>query len=118
MKVRKIIGLLTLVPMLMYGQYNRPGSTDAQFLKIGVSPRATALGDAYIAVVNGAEGTYYNAAALPWVKGTVKKVVRISISSKKRSRLPEGSCTRNARAPSGPVSIAPMPRQPDVAALP
>jgi hypothetical protein len=70
MKVRKTIGLLTLVPMLVYGQYNRPGSTDAQFLKIGVSPRATALSDAYIAVVNGAEATYYNAAALPWVKGT------------------------------------------------
>lgn len=70
MKVQKIIGLLALVPMLAYGQYNRPGSTDAQFLKIGVSPRATALGDAYIAIADGAEGTYYNAAALPWVKGT------------------------------------------------
>jgi len=68
--VRKIIGPLLLVPMLLHGQYNRPGSTDAQFLKIGVSPRATALSDAYIAVVNGAEATYYNSAALPWVKGT------------------------------------------------
>ncbi len=70
MKLPKIIGLLAFVPVLAFGQYNRPGSTDAQFLKIGVSPRATALGDAYIAVVNGAEGTYYNVAALPWVKGT------------------------------------------------
>ncbi len=68
--VRKLIGPLLLVPALLYGQYDRPGSTDAQFLKIGVSPRATALSDAYISVVNGAEATYYNSAALPWVKGT------------------------------------------------
>jgi hypothetical protein len=67
--VRKIVGFLVLVPMLLYGQYNRPGSTDAQFLKIGVSPRATALSDAYIAVVTGAEATYYNAAALPHIQG-------------------------------------------------
>jgi hypothetical protein len=51
-------------------QYDRPGSTDAQFLKIGVSPRGTALSDAYIAVVGGAEATYYNSSALPWMKGT------------------------------------------------
>src|SRR5512140_2771111 len=68
--LRKIIGPLLLVPALVYGQYDRPGSTDAQFLKIGVSPRATALSDAYIAVVNGAEAGYYNSAALPWIKGT------------------------------------------------
>lgn len=28
------------------------------------------MGDAYISVVQGAEATYYNAAALPWIKGT------------------------------------------------
>jgi hypothetical protein len=68
--IRKIIGPLLLLPALLFGQYNRPGSTDAQFLKIGVSPRATAMSDAYIAVVNGAEATYYNPAALPWIEGT------------------------------------------------
>jgi hypothetical protein len=68
--LRKIFGPLLLVPALAFGQYDRPGSTDAQFLKIGVSPRATALSDAYIAVVDGAEAGYYNSAALPWIKGT------------------------------------------------
>ena len=48
--VRTLLVPLLLVPGLLFGQYNRPGSTDAQFLKIGVSPRATALADAYIAV--------------------------------------------------------------------
>lgn len=68
--VRRIVGLLVAVPMLSLGQYNRPGSTDAQFLKIGVSPRGAAMSDAYIAGVNGAEATYYNSAALPWMQGT------------------------------------------------
>ena len=58
-----------LLPALLYGQYNRPGSTDAQFLKIGVSARGTGMADAYIAVVNGADATYYNCAALPWIQG-------------------------------------------------
>ncbi len=67
---RLLLFLPFLLPALLYGQYDRPGSTDAQFLKIGVSPRATALSDAYIAVVDGAEATYYNSAAVPWIKGT------------------------------------------------
>jgi hypothetical protein len=66
---RWVIGML-LIPALSLAQYDRPGSTDAQFLKIGVSPRGTALSDAYIAVVTGAEATYYNSSALPWMKGT------------------------------------------------
>ncbi len=67
--IHKIIFSLIILPVIVSAQYERPGSTDAQFLKIGVSPRGTALGDAYIAVVNGAEATYYNSAALPWIKG-------------------------------------------------
>jgi hypothetical protein len=68
--IQKIVGIAALIPALVFGQYNRPGSTDAQFLKIGVSPRATGMSDAYIAVANGAEATYYNTAAIPWVQGT------------------------------------------------
>lgn len=51
-------------------QYERPGSTDAQFLKIDTSPRAAAMGGAYISVVEGAEAAYYNPAALAWVPHT------------------------------------------------
>lgn len=69
MMKRTVIGFLMLVPVLLYGQYNRPGSTDAQFLKIGVSARGTGMADAYMAAVDGADAAYYNCAALPWVKG-------------------------------------------------
>lgn len=68
--IARTFGVLLLMSVAVVAQYNRPGSTDAQFLKIGVSPRGTAMADAYIAAVNGAEGTYYNSAALPWIKGT------------------------------------------------
>ncbi len=52
------------IPAFLLGQYERPGSASAQFLKIGVSPRAAAMSDAYIAIARGAEGTYYNPAVL------------------------------------------------------
>ena len=67
---RKLIFTLMLFPTLLFAQYERPGSTDAQFLKIGVSARSAGMGDAYIAVVEGAEATHYNPAALAWVKGS------------------------------------------------
>jgi len=63
-----LIGILLFLPVLLYAQYNRPGSTDAQFLKIGVSARGTGMADAYLASVEGAEATYYNPAAMPWIR--------------------------------------------------
>jgi hypothetical protein len=67
--IHKIYCALLFIPAVLCAQYDRPGSTDAQFLKIGISPRGTAMGDAYIAVVTGAEATYYNPAMLAWSKG-------------------------------------------------
>jgi hypothetical protein len=67
---RTCLAVLVILPLLASAQYNRPGSSDAQFMKIGISPRGTAMSDAYIAAVNGAEATFYNSAALPWTQGT------------------------------------------------
>ena len=67
---KKLILVLLLFPSLLFAQYQRPGSTDAQFLKIGVSARAEAMSGAYIAVVTGAEATYYNPAALARIDGS------------------------------------------------
>ncbi|MBD3226235.1 MAG: PorV/PorQ family protein [Caldithrix sp.] len=67
---RKLLAFVLLMPLVIYGQYERPGSTSAQFLKIDVSPRAAAMGHAYISVSDGAEGTVYNPAALAWIRGT------------------------------------------------
>jgi len=68
--MRRFLAFMVLLPAISTAQYDRPGSTDGQFLKIGVSPRGTAMSDAFIAAVRGAEATYYNASSMPWVQGT------------------------------------------------
>lgn len=68
--LKKLSFLIFIVPLFLFAQYERPGSTSAQFLKIGVSPRAAAMGHAYISVAEGAEATVYNPAALVWIKGS------------------------------------------------
>ncbi len=62
--LRWSVVIFCLLPALLVGQYERPGSAAAPFLKIGVSPRAVGMGDAYIAVARGAEAAYYNPSAL------------------------------------------------------
>lgn len=69
MILRAVI-LIFMFPIILISQYERPGSADAQFLKISISPRGSALGDALISTVQGAEATYYNSAALPLQKRT------------------------------------------------
>ena len=59
-----------MLPAVAVAQYERPGSSDAQFLKIGVSARGAGMGDAFIALVDGAEAAYYNPAALAWIPGS------------------------------------------------
>jgi hypothetical protein len=66
--IKKLFLLLLLTPLFIFAQYERPGSTDAQFLKIGVSPRATGMAGAFISISDGAEATYYNPAALSRIK--------------------------------------------------
>ena len=64
-----IVLLLTAAgatPETTQAQYTRPGSVSATFLNLGVSARAAGMGGAYIAMVDGATGTYYNPSALPW----------------------------------------------------
>ncbi len=68
--IKKFVLLFVLVPFVLMAQYERPGSTDGQFLRISVSPRAAAMGDAYISVTDGAEATYYNPAALARIPNT------------------------------------------------
>ncbi len=59
--------ILLLIPALLFGGYERPGSTSGQFLKIGVSARAVGMGEAYLAVVDDASSVYYNPACLPLI---------------------------------------------------
>lgn len=65
---RSLFILFLIIPSISFSQYQRPGSSVAQFLDIGVSARAEAMAGAFISVEEGAEGAYYNPAMLTSVK--------------------------------------------------
>jgi len=67
--MRKLLSCTFLMPLLLYGVYDRPGSTTAQMLKIGCHARAVGMGEAYIAVADDASALYYNPACLARVNG-------------------------------------------------
>ncbi len=65
---KKIISTLTLVivmtPFHLYAQAGSGGKTGLSFLKFGVGGRASAMGEAFTAVVNDAYSTFWNPAGL------------------------------------------------------
>lgn len=68
--LRYLISLILVLSYTAFAQYQRPGSTSAQFLKIDVSPRGAGMAGAFIATVTGAEGAYYNPAIIAELNGT------------------------------------------------
>lgn len=66
----KITIIILITACFVFAQYERPGSTAAQFLKIDVSPRGAGMAGSYISVVEGAEATFYNPAVIAELEGT------------------------------------------------
>jgi len=63
--------LLILIPVFLCGQdVAKVGTAGAQFLKIGLSARATGMGEAFNVVVNNSEAIYWNPAALVLVENS------------------------------------------------
>ena len=67
--MRKYICTLIIISCFAFGQYERPGSSAAQFLDIGVNPRAESMAGAFISMTSGAGACYYNPAALTMLAG-------------------------------------------------
>ena len=85
MKLRKsllvaIVGAalsVTAVPNAMAAEiFAKVGTFGAQFLKIGVSARATGMGSAYTAVADNAEGVYWNPAGIVSVRDNQRQKPR------------------------------------------
>jgi hypothetical protein len=66
---RVIIGVLALL-MPAVAHAGDPGSAGALFLRIGMGARASAMGEAYVAVAEGASTVYWNPGAMAAVLGT------------------------------------------------
>ncbi|MFC1501529.1 PorV/PorQ family protein [Elusimicrobiota bacterium] len=67
--MKKIFTAIFLIPILLAPlnaafSKDDAGTSAAPFLKLGAGARAAAMGDAYVAVVNNADGVYWNPAAL------------------------------------------------------
>lgn len=69
MKKLFIIVLLITLPVLLFAQEGKIGTAGAQFLKIGLSARATGMAGAFTAVTNDAEAIFWNPGALAQVQG-------------------------------------------------
>ncbi|MCD6574670.1 PorV/PorQ family protein [Candidatus Aerophobetes bacterium] len=71
LRIKKIFILsLLVIGLALPVQAKDVGTTSANFLKIGVGARATALGEAYTALVNDASALYWNPAALAQIKNS------------------------------------------------
>lgn len=79
MKLRKTLLTLATGALLLASMasgaaaaeiFEKVGTFGAQFLKIGTSARATAMGSAYTAVADNAEGVYWNPAGIVSVRGS------------------------------------------------
>ncbi len=62
---------IVMLPLLLAGmvkcqEVSKVATTAAPFLEIGVGARATALGNAYTAVADGAESMYWNPSSIDW----------------------------------------------------
>ena len=63
----KRILIVLIFPVLLWAQYERPGSVDGEFLMIDVNPKAAAMAGAYISVTRSAEAVYYNPASIVYI---------------------------------------------------
>lgn len=65
-KTTVVAAALLVLPGILHAQV-KVGTAGANFLQIGVSPRAAGMGEAFLAVANDVSATYYNPGALSLV---------------------------------------------------
>lgn len=70
-------GAIVLMATSMVGAQDKVGTTGAQFLEVGVSPRADALGGAFTAISDDVSAIYYNPAGLVQLEHRQAMISRI-----------------------------------------
>src|SRR5258706_15883429 len=65
MNIKRWVGILgLLVTWAGFAAASDPGTTAANFLKLGIGPRAIAMGNAQVGLANDVYATYWNPAGL------------------------------------------------------
>jgi len=64
-----MLGILIIQPVLLYaGGIKKPGATAANFLKVGIGARPAGMGEAFCALADDINATYWNPAGLAQIK--------------------------------------------------
>jgi hypothetical protein len=66
---RFLLLAILLIPGVLLSQYERPGTTLGQSLRIGPNARACGMGEAYLSIAEDASALYYNPAGLSLLEG-------------------------------------------------
>jgi len=62
--MKKLLLLSLVCATFLQGEFDKVGTTTAQFLKIGVGPRAQGMGGSFVAIADDGSATYWNPAGL------------------------------------------------------
>lgn len=76
--MKRLIIVLLVVPLLLFGQFAKIGSAGAKFLNIGIGTHSMGMAQAFTAVGNDAEAIYWNPAGIAMVTGTSIFVDRVN----------------------------------------
>jgi len=76
--MKRLIIVLLVVPLLLFGQFAKVGSAGAKFLNIGIGTHSMGMAQAFTAVGNDAEAIYWNPAGIAMVTGTSIFVDRVN----------------------------------------
>lgn len=74
--IKVLILLLTAICLAQAGEITKKGTNAAQFLKIGVGARASAMGESYVAEANDASALFWNPAGLASISSNEVMLVR------------------------------------------
>jgi len=68
--MKRLVIVLLIVPLLLFGQFAKVGVAGAKFLNVGIGTRSMGMSQAFTAVGNNAEAIYWNPAGIALVTGT------------------------------------------------
>jgi hypothetical protein len=68
--MKRLVIVILIVPLLLFGQFAKTGSAGAKFLNVGIGTHSMGMAQAFSAVGNDAEAIYYNPAGIALSTGT------------------------------------------------